>query len=135
MAETDELAPLLLYDGHCGLCDRTVQFTLERSDSVRFTPLQSERGRRILEGCGMAAGEYESVVLVDGDGCHTHSTAALRLCRHLKAAWPLLSVLLLVPRPLRDAVYRFVARRRYRWFGTFDQCRIPAPGEQHRFLD
>jgi len=74
-------------------------------------------------------------VLVDRDGVHTASTAVLRLARHLRFPYPALSLALIVPRPLRDAAYRTVARQRYRRFGRRDECPLPPPGFASRFLD
>ncbi len=130
----DELAPLVLFDGICGLCNRTVQFVLPRSQEVRFAPLQTQLARQILEGTSLSATQLDTVVLLDHAGLHTESTAALRLMRHLSGWWPLLSIFLWVPRPLRDAVYRWVARNRYHWFGKLESCRLPSPEEASRFV-
>lgn len=133
-SEPDKLTPLLLYDGVCGLCNRVVRFVLPRSKTVRFAPLQSGIAGQLLDNYGLSSREIDTVVLVDEDGAHTHSTAALRLTRHLASPWPLLSVLLWVPRRLRDAAYRWVARNRYDWFGKLDSCPLPSDDEASRFL-
>jgi len=76
----------------------------------------------------------ETLVFQDGTELYLYSTAALRLASYLGFPWSLVSVLLLVPRPLRDTVYRFVARHRYDWFGKSETCRLPTPEERGRFL-
>jgi predicted DCC family thiol-disulfide oxidoreductase YuxK len=78
--------------------------------------------------------EFESVVLIEAGRVYERSTAALRIARRLSGLWPLVTALLLVPRPIRDAVYRFIARHRYRWFGKTDQCWAPTPDLRARFV-
>ncbi|WP_412069299.1 thiol-disulfide oxidoreductase DCC family protein [Rubrivirga sp. IMCC43871] len=128
--------PILLFDGVCNVCDRSVQFVLDhdRRGLVRFASLQSEVGRQLLAECGVDA-STDSVVLVANGRCHVRSDAALATARLLDAPWRWLAVARVVPRGLRDAVYDWVARNRYRWFGTRDACRIPTPEVRARFLD
>jgi predicted DCC family thiol-disulfide oxidoreductase YuxK len=130
----------VLYDGACHLCNGTVRFIVARDPSARvgFAPLQSGLARRLLAEHGLsapAAGDPASVVLVEGGRTWTRSTAVLRIARHLSAPWPAVSVLLLVPRVLRDGVYDFVARHRYRWFGRTASCEVPGPEVRGRLLD
>ncbi len=129
--------PILLFDGVCNLCAGTVRFaiTRDREARLRFTPLQSPLGQDLLHRHGYEPGAVDSVVLIDAAGAHDRSTAALRLLRHLPAPWRWIGPpLLLCPRRLRDAVYDFVARRRYRWFGRRDECLVPTPDLRSRFL-
>lgn len=130
-------APVLLFDGVCGLCHRAVAFVLarDRRGVFRFASLQSEVGRALAARCGLRPDALDTLVLVEGERCSTRSTAALRVARRLTGAWPLLAALLVVPRPLRDAVYDAVAARRYRWFGRYDSCPLPPPALRPRFLD
>ena len=128
--------PLVLYDGECGLCDKSVQFILkhDRRGVFKFTTLQSEAGRHYLRDAGLPDDYRGSVLLVDDKGVHSHSTAALRIARRLDGAAGLIGVGRVVPRPLRDVVYNFVARHRFQWFGHADACRLPTPDESARFL-
>jgi predicted DCC family thiol-disulfide oxidoreductase YuxK len=123
--------PVVLFDGVCNLCNGAVRFVTrhDRAGRFDFTALQSEAGARLLRerGHGTALGEPEALVLIEGTRVYTHSDAALRIARSLDGAWPLLGLLLLVPRVIRDAAYRFVARRRYRWFGRVTDCAVPPP--------
>jgi predicted DCC family thiol-disulfide oxidoreductase YuxK len=73
-------------------------------------------------------------VVVEGTRGFTHSTAALRIARHLRAPWSWARLFVVVPRPIRDLVYRFIATNRYRWFGKSDTCRVPTPQLRSRFL-
>jgi len=129
---------ILLFDGVCNLCNTTVNFILDRDPTgyFRFAALQSDAGARALRACGReaVAGDPGSVILIEDGRVHERSDAMLRVVRHLSGAWPLLSVFLLVPRPVRDTVYRWIARNRYRWFGRSEQCRIPTPELRERFL-
>ena len=130
--------PVVLFDGVCNLCDAAVRFVIERDRSgrFRFAALQSEAGVRLLRERGLSAGEGEpeSLLLVEGSDVFSRSEAVLRIARRLDGAWPLLAVLFLVPRFIRDDAYRLVARRRYRWFGRTAACRVPDPGLRARFL-
>jgi len=126
---------LLLYDGTCGLCDRSVQFVLrrDRRDRFRFAPLQSPAAAALLRELGLDPERLDSVVLIDERGeASRESTAALATAVRLGGLWRLAGMLLWVPRWLRDPVYRFVARRRLRWFGAAEQCLLPR--EPGRFL-
>jgi predicted DCC family thiol-disulfide oxidoreductase YuxK len=140
---------VVLFDGACNLCSASVRFVLarDRTDYFRFASLQSEVGRALLvkyhvtdAGLGDGAesggadggaggggdGAGGSIVLIENGRVFTRSTAALRIARRLKRPWPVASLFLAIPRPLRDAVYNFIARHRYRWFGRADACAIDA---------
>jgi len=126
--------PVILFDGVCNLCNAAVNFIIDRDPEAvfRFAPLQSEVGERMLAACGLE-GE-DTVVLVEDGRCWTRSTAALKIAQRLDGGWPLLAALLAVPRPIRDAVYRFISHNRFRWFGKRDSCRMPTPDLKSRFL-
>ncbi len=130
--------PVVLFDGVCNLCNGSVQFILDRdpAERFRFAALQSDAARRLLIALGRPAptGEPDSVVLVENGQVWERTDAALRIARSLRGLWRLFAVFLLVPRPLRDAVYRWVARHRYRWFGRTESCRVPTPALRARFL-
>lgn len=125
----------MLFDGVCNLCNASVTFVIDRDarSVFRFAPLQSDVGRALVAECSL--GGEDSIVLVEDGRCYVRSEAALRIARRLDGAWPILSALRIVPRPLRDAAYRVIARNRYRWFGRQDACRLPTPDLRARFLD
>lgn len=112
----------VLYDAGCGLCEAAVAFVSRKARPGRFAfaPLDSSEGRRLIAD-GPPPGE--TMILFDADGRHERSTAALRIAAHLRRPWSWLRWLRLVPRPLRDAAYDFVARRRINWFGPAPACR------------
>jgi predicted DCC family thiol-disulfide oxidoreductase YuxK len=126
---------VVIFDGLCHFCDRSVQFMLahDRRNYFRFAPSQSEAAAPLLARCGLSTAPG-TIVLVDAAGCWTKSTAALRIARELGTPWSLFAVLLWLPAWLRDGVYAFIARRRVQWFGRRDACRIPTPDEARRFL-
>jgi predicted DCC family thiol-disulfide oxidoreductase YuxK len=134
-------SPIVLFDGVCNLCNAAVNFILdhERSGELRFASLQSDAARALLAEHGapveqLGQGDPDTMVLLEGGRLFDRSAAALRIARRLRWPWRALAVFLIVPRPLRDLVYRFVARNRYRWFGKSDACRMPSPELRARFL-
>lgn len=128
---------IILFDGVCNLCNSFVQFVI-RHDSAghfQFTSLQSEVGQKLLAQYGTTvAASPETVVLIEQGRLYTHSTAVLHILRGLGGAWQLFYAALLVPRVVRDALYRFVAQHRYQWFGQQDACMLPTPELAQRFL-
>ncbi len=130
------MPPVLLFDGACTLCNRSVDFLHRREPrgDVRVASLQSRIGRALLVEAGMPPDYLASIVLIDGDAVFEQSTAALRVARRLRFPWPLLTLLLVVPAPLRDVVYAWIARNRTRWFGT-QPCRMPDEAMRARFFE
>jgi len=129
--------PVILFDGVCNLCTGSVRFVIERDarKQFRFASLQSPVAEKLLGAQGRDGDRLESVVLVVGERTYRKSTAALLIARRLDGLWPLLSALLVIPRPLRDAVYDWIGKRRYRLFGKRDVCWKPRPELAERFLD
>lgn len=128
---------VILFDGVCNLCNGFVQFVIrhDAAGRFRFTSLQSEAGQKLLATHGTAvAATPETVILVEAGRLYTHSTAVLRILRGLGGIWQLAYGGMLLPRALRDALYRFVARHRYQWFGQQDACLLPTPELAQRFL-
>ena len=129
--------PVVIFDGECNFCSSIVAFVIKRDGRgvFRFAPFQSEAGRALLQKYGVRDGYFDSFILIDEGGLFTKSDAALRLWRRLGGLWSLTYALIIVPRFVRDAVYDFVARNRYRWFGKKDECMIPGPEVKERFLE
>jgi len=129
--------PVILFDGVCNLCTGSVRFVIERDArrQFRFASLQSAVAQKLLGAQGRDGDRLESVVLVVGERTYRKSTAALLIARRLDGLWPVLAVFLLVPRPLRDAVYGWIGKRRYRLFGKREVCWKPRPELAERFLD
>lgn len=138
--------PLVLFDGECTLCNGWVQFVIKRDPGARyrFASLQSDAGRAALRAAldpdGRMGPEVletlpDSIVLLRDGKLRVKSGAALAIARGLRWPWPLLSVFWLIPYPLRDLVYDWIARNRLRWFGKQEQCWVPTPELRGRFLD
>lgn len=133
--------PLLLYDGSCALCDRTVRFLLriDRRGVLRYAALQGETAAAIAGRCPEMAG-VDSVVFVAGgeagnERVALRSAAVIGALRAVGGVWRAVAALLaIVPRPLRDRGYDLVAARRKRWFGEYDACPVPPPAMRDRFL-
>jgi predicted DCC family thiol-disulfide oxidoreductase YuxK len=128
--------PILLFDGHCNLCNAWVQFIVKRDSAgtIRFASLQSGAGRRLLEEHKIDENYIESLVFFEEERFSVSSTAALRTLSYLDDWQKHLIFLTVVPRSLRDLVYRFIARNRYKWFGRREQCMIPTTELSKRFL-
>ena len=132
-----ERHPVILFDGVCNLCHGAIRF-LVRHDTggvFRFAPLDSPIGQALLRDHGLPTEDHDSFVLVDADGAHRRSTAALRVARRLDAPWRFAWTARLVPRRLRDAAYDLVATYRYDAFGRRDSCTVPEPEVRERFAD
>lgn len=128
---------IVFYDGVCGLCDNSVQFLLKRdmAQTLKFAALQGETARQRTD----LPSDMKSVAFVANHGTaqekiYFRSDAALRMLGQLGGFWRVVSWLLIIPRPIRDAIYDTIAKRRYQWFGKFDTCRIPSPELRARFL-
>ncbi|WHX50414.1 thiol-disulfide oxidoreductase DCC family protein [Paenibacillus woosongensis] len=130
---------VVLFDGVCHLCQGAVKFIIRRDPErrFRFASLQSEAGERILQGSqrpDISPGRINTIVLYQNGVYYTRSSAALRIAKGLRFPWPLAFGFIIVPRFIRDAVYRIVAANRYRWFGKDETCLVPTKENKERFL-
>jgi predicted DCC family thiol-disulfide oxidoreductase YuxK len=125
--------PVILFDGVCNLCTGSVRFVIERDSRkrFRFASLQSPVAERLLG----RREDLEAVILLQNGKTYRKSGAALRIARRLDGLWPLLAVLLIIPGFLRDAVYDWIGRRRYRMFGRREACWLPSVDLADRFLN
>ena len=133
---SNTLMPILLFDGHCNLCNAWVQYVVKRdsSSTIRFASLQSGAGRRLLEEHKIDANYIDSLVLFEEERFSVSSNAALRTLSYFDGWERHLIFLSVVPRSLRDLVYRFIAKNRYKWFGRREQCMVPTAELSKRFL-
>ena len=127
---------VVLFDGVCNLCNGAVDFIIrhDAKGRIMFASLQSETGQQLLEHYRLPKDEFESMVLLKQGKLYQKSNAALAIAGELSGAWPLLSNFSVLPVSLRDAMYNFLARNRYRFFGKKETCRLPTPEERSRFL-
>jgi predicted DCC family thiol-disulfide oxidoreductase YuxK len=129
--------PIVVFDTNCLLCSGMVAFVLahEQAPVLRFAGAWSDEGVNLAAAHGFKASDLDKTFLVIRDGTAlTRSDAAMEIARHLRAPWRWATITAIVPRPLRDAVYDFVARRRYRWFGKRQDCTVVPPTQRHRFI-
>ncbi len=129
--------PVLFFDGICNLCNSWVNYVIERDPEahVLFAPLQSETSRSLLRHLNIEVDAMDTVVLLDEGRVYERSDAVLQLVKYLKGPVRLLRAGAVVPRFLRNAIYNYIAKKRYRWFGKRDECRMPEPGLKNRFLE
>lgn len=128
--------PVVLFDGVCNFCNGAVQFIIRHDPRAvfRFAAYQSSAGKALALRHGIDPEVLETFALVVGDRAFLRSEAALETAIRLGGPWRLLAVFKLVPRIVRDAFYKFIARNRYRWFGQRESCMIPTPALRQRFL-
>ncbi|MEW9701917.1 thiol-disulfide oxidoreductase DCC family protein [Paenibacillus sp. SI8] len=137
MANPSEVGAIVLFDGVCNLCNGAVQFILRNDPKghFHFASLQSTVGQELLRQHHLPVQQMNTIVLIEAGRSYTQSTAALRIARRLRGAWPASYAAILIPAAWRNAVYAFVARNRYRWFGQAEHCMLPKPEFKMRFLD
>jgi predicted DCC family thiol-disulfide oxidoreductase YuxK len=131
-----QLRNVVIFDGVCKLCTRSVTFILshEADQALRFTPLQSAAGRRLMQEFNIDPTQMKTFVLIADGRAYVRSDAAIRISRFLRGAWQLLGIVKILPRPIRDYAYDVVARNRYRWFGRHETCIVPTRELKARFI-
>jgi predicted DCC family thiol-disulfide oxidoreductase YuxK len=131
-----EQQPIILFDGVCNFCNSAVNFTLKRNKkaNICFAPLQSEAGQKLLQQYNLPANEMRSFIIIENGIIYKQSTAALKVCRHLRGLWPLCYGFIIIPKFIRDGIYNWIARNRYKWFGMRQSCMIPTPEVKARFI-
>lgn len=131
---TDER--IVLFDGVCNYCNSTVNFIIrhDHKKHFRFAPLQSDVAKKILSSFGIIKADPDTFFLLENGRLFSRSSAALRLFKSLPRYWKWTQLFWVVPKFLRDAVYTFVARHRYQWFGKRDECIVPGPNIRDRFI-
>ncbi len=138
MTSASNKPAIILFDGVCNLCTGSLRFVIEHDANkhFKFAALQSSVAKdKLPQRDKHLADELSSIILIDEAGVWFKSTAALRISRKLSGGWPLLQVLLLIPRPLRDALYDYIGKRRYQWFGYTQSCWLPKEDISDRFID
>jgi len=127
---------LILFDGLCNFCNFWVNFIIDHDDKryFKFASLQSDIAQRILIEKKIDELKIDSIILVVNDQVFSKSSAALQIAKKLNGFWKILYIFSVIPSPLRDLIYDFVAKNRYKWFGKRETCRVPSKDEQERFL-
>ncbi len=129
------MQPVIFFDGVCNLCNGAVQFTIERDQKniFRFASLQSEYAKTELAPFNINHEDLDSFILLENERVYKQSTAALRVAKKLNGLWPLLYGFIIIPRFIRDAVYNYIAKNRYKWFGKQESCWIPTSELKNKF--
>ncbi|SNS54357.1 Predicted thiol-disulfide oxidoreductase YuxK, DCC family [Belliella buryatensis] len=127
---------LVLFDGVCNLCNNAVDFIIRKDKKNRFKvgALQDKQVKEILEDYTINSEYLDSLVLIDGDKVYYKSTAALLISKNLSGFWPMLYGFIIFPKILRDPIYDWIARNRYKWFGKKETCRLPTEEEKSKFI-
>jgi len=127
---------IILFDGVCNLCNASVNFVIKRdkNDVFRFAALQSDFAKELTSKFSINPDEIDSIILIDVDKCYVKSTAALHITKSLSGGYPLLFGFMIVPNFIRNWIYDFVAKNRYKWYGKKESCMIPTPELKGKFL-
>ena len=130
------IKPVILFDGVCNLCNKSVQFVIRRDPQGKFNyaSLQSEFGQNLLKQFNLPQDTFDSFVLYQDKQIYTRSTGALKMLTQLQG-WKWTKILYIIPRFIRDGIYNIISKYRYRWFGKRDECMIPTKELQTRFID
>jgi predicted DCC family thiol-disulfide oxidoreductase YuxK len=128
--------PIILFDGVCNFCNGAVNFTIkrEKKNNIHYAALQSDAGRKLVQQYGLPADDMRSFLFIENGKIYNRSTAALRVCRYLKGLWPLCYGFMIVPAFIRNGIYNWIAKNRYKWFGKRQECMIPTPEIRAKFL-
>ena len=134
--------PIVLYDGVCGLCNHAVQFLLKRDrrDRLRFASLQSDFAATLLKRHGVDNQDLDTVYVVldqgeAGEALLAKSDAFLQFAKEIGGVWSIARLGRIIPRPVRNWLYDFVARHRYQVFGKHETCMLPDPRHKHKFIE
>lgn len=136
MSRIQDSYDIVLFDGVCNLCNFAVDLIIrnDKKGRLKVGALQDAKTKELLKEYDINSEYLDSIILIRGDRVFYKSRAALEVTKQLKGLWPLLYGFIIVPNFVRDPVYDWIARNRYRWYGKRDTCRLPTPEERARFL-
>ena len=127
----------VFFDGVCNLCNRSVNFLIkhDKKGVLKFASLQSEYAQNVVPKALLDRDNLDTIIVYTDGKFYERSKAVLKLCKVLGGGFYVVLMGYLIPRFIRDGLYRFIANNRYRWFGTQSQCRVPTPALKERFLE
>jgi len=136
MITEEEKIGIILFDGVCNFCNSSVNFIIrhDKKKRYKFAALQSNVGRMLSEKYGIDQSKIDSIILIENGDVFVKSSAILRITKSLNYLYPLLFGFIIIPKFIRDGVYDFIARNRYKWFGKKEACMIPSPEIKSRFI-
>ncbi len=128
---------IILFDGVCNFCNSAVNFVIKRDKNnlIQFSPLQTEIAHELLARHKLPTEDMKSFIFIEQGKSYTQSTAALKVCRYLTGLWPLLYSFIIISHFVRDGIYKWIAKNRYKWFGQKNECMMPAQELQRKFLN
>ena len=129
------MGAIILFDGECNLCSKSVQFIIKRDKEAYFSfaSLDSEIGKQLLKAYKVPT-DVDSLILIENKRYYSQSSAVLQICKHLHGGWKIFTILLVLPRKVRDPLYKFIANNRYKWFKKRSSCLVPTPDIRKRFF-
>ncbi len=127
---------IVLFDGVCNFCNSSINtiIKLDKKKYFRFAPLQSEVGQWLMNKHGLDPAKFDSVILVDDNKAYYYSGAILHIARKMGGIYSLAYVFMIIPPFIRNGIYKWIAKNRYKWFGKKDACMIPTPDIRSRFV-
>ena len=137
MIESPDINNIVLFDGICNFCDSSINRIIrhDKKNRFRFAPLQSETGKKLAKQYFIDTEKTDSIILIENNKAYTKSTAILRISKHLNTLYPLMYGFMIIPAFIRNFIYDFIARNRYRWFGKKDSCMIPTAEVRSKFIE
>lgn len=138
MFNLPENKKIILFDGVCNLCDASVQFIIknDKNDVFRFVAIQSELGQQIIKHLGIDTSKTDSIILYEpGVAYYFKAEAALRIAKELRSWHSIFYIFIHVPNFIKNGVYDFIAKNRYKWYGKKEACMIPTPELKAKFLE
>ena len=128
---------IVVFDGVCNFCNYWINFAVKRDrrKKLKFTTLQGETAKKLLPQFNINPTSLSSVIFIDKGKAYTQSSASIRICKYMNGGWKLFYGLIIVPKFIRDVIYNWIARNRYKWFGKKDSCMVPTAELRERFLD
>lgn len=126
----------MFFDGVCNLCNHSVQFIIRHDPKqyFKFASIQSDFAKEILKPFHIDTTAFQSIIYLEGEKVYQNSDAVLHIAKHLNKGYIFLYIFRFVPRIIRDALYKFIAKNRYKWMGKKEACMIPTPALKERFL-
>lgn len=128
---------IILFDGVCNLCNASINYVIDHdvNDLYRFVALQSDLGIEIQEYLGIATTDLDSIILyIPNEAYYVKSTAAIKIMKSFKGIWKLSIIFQVIPEMIRNIIYDYIAKNRYKWYGKQDACRIPTKELKAKFL-
>jgi predicted DCC family thiol-disulfide oxidoreductase YuxK len=129
-------SPVILFDGVCNLCCGWVRFLIRKDKNLkfRFASIQSDTGKKLLDSAGLSNSQLETIVYIKEKRFFRESAAVLEILSDLRGIWKITVLFRLIPKGVRNSIYRFIARNRYHIVGTRSSCLAPTPENAKRFL-